>query len=89
MAHTGFSKGCQDPSPPLYIIVNVDVYFPMSYVCRMLQQIIDDTHSVPADGECHLGALTAGDRVSWAKARAAYFSSGVNKSSLDAIEKVS
>jgi Choline/Carnitine o-acyltransferase len=55
----------------------------------MLQQIIDDTHNVPAAGECHLAALTACDRVSWAKARAAYFSSGVNKSSLDAIEKVS
>jgi len=53
----------------------------------MLQQILDDT-SEPAPGECHLAALTAGDRVTWAKARKSFFSSGVNRASLDTVEKV-
>jgi hypothetical protein len=35
-----------------------------------------------------LGALTAGDRVPWAKAREKYFKTGKNKYSLNAIEKV-
>lgn len=35
----------------------------------------------------HLGALTATDRVSWAKARNDFFSQGLNKASLDVIEK--
>jgi len=54
----------------------------------MLQKIIDDTASEPAPGECYLAALTATDRVTWAKARKSFFASGVNRSSLDAIEKV-
>jgi carnitine O-palmitoyltransferase 1 len=54
----------------------------------MLQKIIDDTQTAPAAGESHLAALTAGERVPWAKARAEFFSKGVNKTSLDAIEKV-
>ena len=53
---------------------------------RVFQQIIDDT-SEPAKGENHLAALTAGERVPWAKARKAYFSSGVNKASLSTVEK--
>ncbi|KAK2820306.1 hypothetical protein Q5P01_023265 [Channa striata] len=51
-----------------------------------IQRILDDP--VPAcKGETKLGALTAGDRIPWAKARAKYFSSGVNKRSLDCIER--
>ena len=53
----------------------------------MLQQILDDD-SEPAVGEEHLAALTAGDRVPWAKAREEFFSKGKNKASLHAIEKV-
>ena len=53
----------------------------------MLQKIVDD-ESEPAEGEERLAALTAGDRVPWAKARTEYFSKGKNKASLDAIEKV-
>ena len=53
----------------------------------MIQQILDDD-SPPAYGEEHLAALTAGDRIPWAKARTQYFSKGINKTSLDAIEKV-
>lgn len=54
---------------------------------RMLQKIVDDT-TTPAQGEEHLAALTAGDRIPWAKARQEYFKKGINKTSLDAIEKV-
>ena len=53
----------------------------------MLQQIVDDA-SVPAEGEKHLAAMTAVDRIPWAKARAEYFKKGINRNSLDAIEKV-
>jgi carnitine O-palmitoyltransferase 1 len=35
-----------------------------------------------------LAALTAGNRVPWAQARKKFFSSGINKASLSAIEKV-
>ncbi|KAL0984387.1 hypothetical protein UPYG_G00140790 [Umbra pygmaea] len=51
-----------------------------------VQKILDDP-SPPASGEEKLGSLTAGDRIPWAKARKEYFSSGVNKRSLDCIEK--
>ena len=54
---------------------------------RMLQKIVED-ESPPAEGEEHLAALTAGDRVPWAKTRKEFFSKGRNKASLDAIEKV-
>ena len=53
----------------------------------MLQQIIDDNEE-PAPGEEQVAALTAGDRIPWAKARHKYFSKGLNKASLDAIEQV-
>eukprot|EP00918_Siedleckia_nematoides_P012688 GHVU01027769.1.p1 GENE.GHVU01027769.1~~GHVU01027769.1.p1 ORF type:complete len:764 (+),score=90.89 GHVU01027769.1:170-2461(+) len=52
----------------------------------MLQKIVDDA-SAPAQGEEHLAAMTAGDRIPWAKARQEFFVKGVNKTSLDAIEK--
>ena len=53
----------------------------------MMQKIVDDT-SDSAPGEKHLAALTAGDRIPWAKARKEYFSKGINRKSLDDIEKV-
>eukprot|EP00064_Thunnus_orientalis_P002069 superscaffoldBa00000144_g2076 len=49
------------------------------------QRILNDT-SEPQPGELKLAALTAGNRVPWARARIKYFSQGVNKVSLDAIE---
>lgn len=52
----------------------------------MLQKIVDD-HTPPCKGELQLAALTAGDRVPWAKARTEFFSKGKNKIALDAIEK--
>ncbi|XP_054625464.1 carnitine O-palmitoyltransferase 1, liver isoform-like isoform X4 [Dunckerocampus dactyliophorus] len=51
-----------------------------------IQRILDDPSS-PCTGEEKLGALTAGERVPWAQARSKYFSSGINKRSLDCIEK--
>uniref|UniRef100_A0A8C3JPY7 carnitine O-palmitoyltransferase n=1 Tax=Calidris pygmaea TaxID=425635 RepID=A0A8C3JPY7_9CHAR len=53
---------------------------------QQMQRILDD-NSEPQAGEEKLAALTAGDRVPWAKARQAYFSRGKNKQSLDAVEK--
>ncbi|NXX39603.1 CPT1B palmitoyltransferase, partial [Tricholaema leucomelas] len=50
------------------------------------QRILDDP-SPPQPGEQHLAALTAGDRVPWAEARARFFSQGKNKVALDAIER--
>lgn len=52
----------------------------------MFDQIINNDLSSPCSGEAQLAALTAGPREAWALARASYFSSGVNRSSLHAIE---
>ncbi|XP_078112932.1 carnitine O-palmitoyltransferase 1, muscle isoform isoform X2 [Sander vitreus] len=49
------------------------------------QRILNDT-SEPQLAELKLAALTAGNRVPWARARVKYFSQGGNKVSLDAIE---
>ncbi|XP_039286947.1 carnitine O-palmitoyltransferase 1, liver isoform isoform X4 [Nilaparvata lugens] len=43
--------------------------------------------SVPAEGEEKLAALTAGERTAWANTRLEYFFKGINRQSLDAIEK--
>ncbi|XP_067849726.1 carnitine O-palmitoyltransferase 1, liver isoform-like isoform X1 [Heptranchias perlo] len=51
-----------------------------------VQKILDDP-SLPQAGEEKLAALTAGDRVPWAKARSSFFTQGRNKLSLEAIEK--
>ena len=56
--------------------------------CNSMMQQVLDSEETPADGEEHLAALTAGDRIPWARARQTYFAKGVNKASLDAIEKV-
>ncbi|VDN10421.1 unnamed protein product [Dibothriocephalus latus] len=53
----------------------------------MFESILGDV-SEPAPGEELLGALTAGPRDDWATARKSFFSSGVNRISLNAIEKV-
>ncbi|XP_078534067.1 carnitine O-palmitoyltransferase 1, muscle isoform isoform X1 [Lissotriton helveticus] len=49
------------------------------------QRILDDP-SPPQPGEEQLPALTAGERIPWAKARAEFFQKGKNKTSLDAVE---
>ncbi|XP_066564806.1 carnitine O-palmitoyltransferase 1, liver isoform isoform X2 [Amia ocellicauda] len=51
-----------------------------------IQRILDDS-SVPQPGEEQLGALTAGDRLPWARARRQYFSRGQSRRSLDVIER--
>nr|XP_044617901.1 carnitine O-palmitoyltransferase 1, liver isoform isoform X2 [Equus asinus] len=53
---------------------------------QQIQRILDDP-SEPQAGEAKLAALTAGERVPWAKCRQAYFGRGKNKQSLDAVEK--
>ncbi|XP_053417306.1 carnitine O-palmitoyltransferase 1, liver isoform [Nycticebus coucang] len=53
---------------------------------QQIQKILDDP-SEPQPGEAKLAALTAGDRVPWARCRQAYFGRGKNKQSLDAVEK--
>ncbi|XP_053092780.1 carnitine O-palmitoyltransferase 1, liver isoform isoform X2 [Pangasianodon hypophthalmus] len=53
---------------------------------QQMERILADT-SKPQAGEETLAALTAGDRVPWAKARTEFFSRGKNKQSLDAVEK--
>ncbi|XP_018327193.1 carnitine O-palmitoyltransferase 1, liver isoform isoform X2 [Agrilus planipennis] len=51
-----------------------------------MQQILND-ETEPQKGEEKLAALTASERTSWANARRHFFSRGINKQSLDLIEK--
>lgn len=51
-----------------------------------IQQVLDDK-SEPLPGEEKLAALTAGDRVHWSNTRRNFFTRGVNRLSLDTIEK--
>ncbi|KAJ7994607.1 hypothetical protein DPEC_G00251220 [Dallia pectoralis] len=53
---------------------------------QQMERILADT-SDPQPGEETLAALTAGDRVPWAKARETYLRQGKNRLSLDAVEK--
>ncbi|CAJ1057385.1 carnitine O-palmitoyltransferase 1%2C liver isoform isoform X1 [Xyrichtys novacula] len=53
---------------------------------QQMERILAD-QSEPSPGEEKLAALTAGERIPWAKARETYFCRGKNKQSLDAIEK--
>ncbi|CAG7722413.1 unnamed protein product [Allacma fusca] len=50
------------------------------------QRILDD-QTVPEKGEEKLAALTAWERTGWAQAREKYFLKGINRTSLDIIEK--
>lgn len=51
-----------------------------------MQYILDDK-SEPLPNEEKLAALTAGERTHWANVRKTIFNKGVNRTSLDAIEK--
>ncbi|XP_017785605.1 PREDICTED: carnitine O-palmitoyltransferase 1, liver isoform isoform X2 [Nicrophorus vespilloides] len=53
---------------------------------EQIEYILNDA-SEPLPGEEKLAALTAGERTTWANARRVYFNTGVNKISLDTIEK--
>lgn len=67
----------------------------MSHIYRLLEprelqllfQEILDSDLKPAPGEEKLAALTAGEREHWAIVRRKYFGSGLNKTSLQAIER--
>ena len=52
-----------------------------------MRYIVDNKADV-SESESKLASLTAGDRIPWAKARKEYFSRGVNKTSLETIDKV-
>ena len=53
----------------------------------MMQCIVDDD-SEACPGEENLAALTASDRTSWATVREQFFHKGVNRESMEIIEKV-
>ncbi|KAK2176892.1 hypothetical protein NP493_633g01032 [Ridgeia piscesae] len=69
----------------VYIHHKGDIFKPCE-IEIMLQRILDDP-TEPMEGERHLAALTAADRIRWAKTRSKFFSKGINKNSLAAIEK--
>ena len=50
-------------------------------------RILRNDHRVAVNSDAKLAALTAWDRVNWALTRRKYFSHGLNKYSLDTIEK--
>jgi len=54
---------------------------------RQMEQILDNDTGTVGPGEEHLAALTAHDRTSWAAAREQFFSKGVNRRSMEMIEK--
>lgn len=59
---------------------NHKIYF------SQIQQVLND-QSEPLPGEEKLAALTAGERTQWATTRRLFFNKGINKVSLDVIEK--
>jgi hypothetical protein len=59
----------------------------LKLICfSQIQQILEDK-TEPLPGEERLAALTAGERTHWANVRRMFFSKGINKTSLDVIEK--
>uniref|UniRef100_T1K5L4 Uncharacterized protein n=1 Tax=Tetranychus urticae TaxID=32264 RepID=T1K5L4_TETUR len=69
----------------------VNIYFKGRLLLpREIESILDKIvadESQALRGEEHLSVVTAVDRVSWSQTRERYFSRGINKTSLDAIEK--
>ena len=49
---------------------------------------MEDSDAELRPGEEHLAALTAADRKSWAEMREKYFMTGVNRTSMEILEKV-
>lgn len=56
------------------------------FIFRQIQSILDNTEK-PCVGEEKVAALTAADRTHWANTRTNFFFKGINRQSLDAIEK--
>ncbi|CAG9856114.1 unnamed protein product [Phyllotreta striolata] len=67
------------------IIYNRRILMPCE-IERQIEQILCN-ESEPLPGEEKLAALTAGDRTHWGTVRAQLFNKGVNKTSLDTIER--
>ena len=53
-----------------------------------MKQIQEYNGEEPKEGEDCIAILTAAERSVWAETRTKHFSSGINKDSLDIIEKV-
>jgi Choline/Carnitine o-acyltransferase. len=53
-----------------------------------LKQILNYNGEEPKQGEDNIAILTAAERSVWAETRNKHFASGINKESLDIIEKV-
>jgi hypothetical protein len=103
MLHTSLStaKGVGSNCPFIpeegFLITNHLLFYTMdmSHIYRLLEprelqllfQEILDSDLKPAPGEEKLAALTAGEREHWAIVRRKYFGSGLNKTSLQAIER--
>eukprot|EP00123_Amoebidium_parasiticum_P017007 comp23677_c0_seq2/m.40532 comp23677_c0_seq2/g.40532 ORF comp23677_c0_seq2/g.40532 comp23677_c0_seq2/m.40532 type:complete len:796 (-) comp23677_c0_seq2:437-2824(-) len=82
------------------VVLSNGVYFSMDLYHRngdllnvaelelQFERIIEESKTMtPTATEAHIAALTAGDRTKWYEARRQLFSHGINKYSLDMIEK--
>jgi len=78
-----FHKGCFFK---VTVIFGGDLIQPIDIQMK-LKQIIEYNGTQPNKGEDVLGYLTAADRGVWAETRIKHFATGINKESLDIIEK--
>jgi carnitine O-palmitoyltransferase 1, liver isoform len=62
------------------------MFFVVLLLISQLDEILRDT-TLPCFGEEHLGALTAAERTTWSDTREKYFLTGINRTSLETIEK--
>ena len=63
-------------------------YLSLLHKYRKLNQILEYDGKKPSKNEDVIGYLTAAERSLWAETRTKHFSTGINKESLDVIEKV-
>ena len=74
---------------PMFLFPYFHSHSPMIwYWNRTMEQIMEDSDAELRPGEEHLAALTAADRKSWAEMREKYFMTGVNRTSMEILEKV-
>ena len=77
------------PISPMFLFPYFHSHSPMIwYWNRTMEQILEDSDAELRPGEEHLAALTAADRKSWAEMREKYFMTGVNRTSMEILEKV-
>ncbi|CAI8037065.1 Carnitine O-palmitoyltransferase 1, liver isoform [Geodia barretti] len=73
---------------PMFLFPYFHSHSPMIwYWNRTMEQIMEDSDAELRPGEEHLAALTAADRKSWAEMREKYFMTGVNRTSMEILEK--